>query len=413
LYYFSLNQFAEDGDGGPSVDDWGFFAGGQLYTFVISGDDVDEYGIFAINIFPGVAYGATTINSPTWPLIDSPTVPCVTYNPPNEGIALYSTYSWTQSTTGYYDINVLFYNSSLQDDWTSTYIALFVGTFLNASNLGDPCNQAVTGAVFSNATDDDEPGVSLMYLYLSANTVYSLIFSGDDSDEFGYYAVQINPTRIRFLIDSPAYVQPTMVDDTTPITCTADTTTAASWDSIVFQAAQPVYIIATGDAPYGFTYFDSYSFLYAGLNPGNLLFAPASCPINAPLIDMEFTGDYFPLVINNTILNANYTVVVSTYDGDQTDDGAAYILYIFTGQPIGNIPSSTSSSTAGATTRSSTTGGGATGGLTTGKASSITTGSSNRTTVSTGTSTTSMAPRFGASLALSSFAVMTSILFLL
>jgi hypothetical protein len=330
-------------EGGPVIDDYIYFNTGVTYYFVITGTEQDTNGTFAIQIFPSLVYGITTASSPVWNLvtgINGAACDTVYY----DEFIPFAVYSWTQPTSGLFDIVSVFYNATQynnNDDW-STYIALYQGTIANLTTLEvDPCNNTFTGAIFISSYYENFYAAHLYYQTLAAGTTYTAVFSGGYYDEFGYWGLQVNPTIIRFPNGS-GFTQPER--DTFPCTVDTDNENTAAWGATVFLATQSTYLIDTGYPPPPFNYFDTYSFLYIGNNSGSSIESPQTCPLYGledALIIGGDTGDVTP-VYTFTVPGALYTVIVSTYSEGAVSSGAAYTLYVFTGLPIGSIPVPTS-----------------------------------------------------------------------
>jgi len=341
------------------LDDFIYFTA-STYTFVVTGD---VGGLFAVNILPSLAGGVLS-PSQNWSYPTFSDGACSA----SEDIVPFATYTWNQTSTGYFDIYAYFSNSSLSG--FSPNLVLYAGN-VSASTIASSGACSATLQLISQNSNDDGFAVFIPYQNLSATAVYTIAFSGEDYDSnLAYWGVQVIPTRVRFY-HSSGFTQPSR--DGLP--CETSTTTAgdSAYGISTFEAQYKAYLIDTADPPEPFTSLDTYSFLYAGINDGT---PPTTCPILAPLVNYGDTGDVTP-VFSYTVPGLNYTVVVSTYHQvSSTAATDAYILYTFTGEPIGQIPTTSTGSTASGTTLSAAT-------------ASTTSGATATGTTSTKTSTTS------------------------
>jgi hypothetical protein len=329
-----VKQF--DYDGGPVLDDFIYFAVGVTYTVVITGDD-GESGLFAVNIFPPSVTGAFTL-SPVWyPPYQDDDGYCYTES---DDYAPYGFYSWAQTTTGYFDIVFSYTNNSVDD--FEYYAALYQGNIFNWTALAEnPCNTTAFGGEIWDLGYSYSNGLIIPYVNLTTGFNYTVVFSGDDYDDLGYWGIQIIPTRIRFFTSVPTFNQPDRYESVPGGACVVSTDyTSAAWGATLFTAQYGVYLVDTAEPPSPFTYLDTYSFLYLGNNTGS---PPSTC--GYPLIIFGDTGDVTP-VYADTYSGYNYTVIVSTYAGGTASPGNAYTLYTFTGIPVGIVPPTTTATVA-------------------------------------------------------------------
>jgi len=334
--------------GGPVIDDYVYFTA-ATYQFVVTSSGSNG-GLFAVNVFPSISSGWLN-STQTWayPYVDETNL-CtsdITESTPA------GWFSWTQTTSGYFDILVTFANTTIdqQGYYFGATVALFQGYPSAAGLAADPCNTTLTGATFLTVQEGEDRGAFLFYTNLTAGWNYTVVFSGEEGSGFtGYWGVQVVPTRIRFFNTNPsqAFNQPNRYDYTQPCAASGN---LAGWFSTEFLTEERAYLIDTQDPPNGYFFegVDTYSFLYAGDNTG---VPPTTCPIFAPLVIGGDTGDVTP-VYAITDVGVNYTVVVSTYSGSEPDATGATILWLFTGLPIGALPPST---TTGAATTGAATG---------------------------------------------------------
>eukprot|EP01116_Phalansterium_solitarium_P004714 TRINITY_DN157_c0_g2_i1.p1 TRINITY_DN157_c0_g2~~TRINITY_DN157_c0_g2_i1.p1 ORF type:complete len:567 (+),score=148.14 TRINITY_DN157_c0_g2_i1:149-1849(+) len=229
--------------------------------------------------------------------------------------------------------------------------ALYKGSVNEARIAANPCDPAFNylGAIRGSGGSF---AAAFYNVSVTANTTYTLIVSGGQGDQTGLFGVFARPTIVRSLIQTPTYAQPVRQSDPTTGVCAA-TTSTSEWYSFVFQAQYASYLIDTGYLGGSFNDFDSYSFLYKGVNNAT---PPVTCPV-APggLVYYGDTGDVTPLFTATTPGSA-YSIVVSTYSTGRTGK-SDFALYVFSGTsvtPDGRVIPNTGPTTAAATGSSST-----------------------------------------------------------
>jgi len=370
---------------GPDVEDVFLFQANITYTFVVSQDSTTGND-FALSIFDTAAYGSLTA-TPTWSPVylsqagvcnqDSVTVP-------------FALYSWTQSTSGLFDISVGF---DYQSSWSYTYLDIFnasvTATQLAATSFCSSASAAnLVNGLYSSL------GLRAAQLYgiqLNAGQVYTVVGSGY-STQIANYGFTIVPSRIvpaTFL--AQGFIQPTGGSFGTGATCTADTTFVnSSFVAATATAGTNNYRLLVSFAEMSTSYFSNWvtidgdnieGFFYNGVNVGSNTTAPATCPVSAPLISSETS-----LPVSLVITPGQQYSAVGSYWANGGDSGYgqfnAWLVYSFTGAPAGNID--TSSGSSGSTGSGSQTTGQTIGGQTHGGTGS-TTNYTNPTTTSSST----------------------------
>jgi hypothetical protein len=299
--------------GSPPINDFLYMATGT-YIFVVTASAADTVGQIAITVAPALANGQTTAASPTWAPASGDT--CTTSGSGTP----FGWFSWTQAQTGSYDLTVGFWNGT-NAYFSYTYLTLYTGNKTAGEINMDSCAGYIRGDYSSG-----DKAIALWNRTLTQGTTYTVIVSGYNVDEIGYWGFWTQASTVRSLIASPTWTQPER--GTTP--CTASSNTA-SWERYTFTAVGNVAIVDTASLPsnQGFTYVDTYSWLFRGNGadvPSN------SCP--GEIITAGDTGDVTP-VYGVTLIGRNYTVVISTYSGSTNVGDCA--LYAFSGTPIGYI----------------------------------------------------------------------------
>jgi len=303
------------------------------YTVVVTTTVASEVGKFAWHIDPVDWYNATSNAGPYWTYPLTGTVgQCST----SGGFPYsYSYYRWTQATTGWYDVNVLFQNTSAAAGDYNPFIriALFNGT---QSWLGngtyaapvDPC-AGTNGAGFMIANYEYSYQLSTYqgtsrsqayHQYLVAGTTYTLIASSDDSSYTnGWFSARIVPTQYFFGGTTANFNYP--LTDTSP--CAVSTYTN-NWGSNSFTAAYTTYVISTGypDDLYLSNYMLAYPTLYAIPKVAN---PPTPCPTTGFIQSVDSAES---IAYGSFTVGTNYTVVVANdYGGTEN----IYPLFIMGG----------------------------------------------------------------------------------
>jgi hypothetical protein len=296
-------------------------------------------GIFAIHIdipeYTGSISGASPMFSAGIFPEDDGTGVCRVYTSYDAVPYVWFTKQVTQ--TGEYDLIAAYVNDSLAAvAQPNLYVNIFEGipTTAQLANSTVVCGNNATFMWIGSAYVSSGTLVGAYGITLTAGKNYTFVVSTTQADGFGSVGLYVQPTQVRSLtILTPSFDQP----NRHAATC-GSSGSPSSWYSLQFTAVGQVYVIDTSDAPVNS--IDTYSFLYYGNNAGMVgVAAPLTCPIGANSIVVDGdTGDITP-VFGFTTPSFNYTVVVSTYSASNT--AGSFILYAFTGLPIGNIPSTT------------------------------------------------------------------------
>jgi hypothetical protein len=343
--------------GGPPINDVVNFAVGT-YVAVLSSTS-GASGIFAIHIDIPELSGAISGASPVFP---AGTFPYVSSSVCTNYVYSYDVpyvRFWKQITqTGDYDVIAAFVNDTLTNP--TLYLNIYEGmpSAVQLANDTTSCGNNATfwwiGGVYYTSTLVGSYGITL-----TAGKNYTFVISTDQADGLGSVGVVVQGSQVRSVNTvAPAFDQPARSGD-----C-ASAGTTSSWYALQFTAVGQVYVIDTAAPSSGSV--DTYSFLYYGNNAGLPgVVAPVTCPLGAnSLVVSGDTGDITP-VFGFTTPSFNYTVVVSTFSSSSEVAGD-FILYTFTGNPIGNIPSTTGTATGTGTGATATGTGSVTTGATTG-----------------------------------------------
>lgn len=346
------------------VDDFVYFTAGVNYTFVITSEGTTG-GFFAINVFLSNATGTINggVNSTWWP---TPYIVNGECQADPEDSAPIGWYTWTQPTSGWFDIVATFANLTVDASGYNFYATavLYQGTPSLSGLADDPCNDTKTTATYWVTTQTDYRGTLIAYVNLTAGVTYTAVFSSEDAYT-AYWGLQVIPTRLRFYQNETLFNEPE-VDSETDCAASGED---YSWDSYLFTASQSsAFFLSTQDPPYPWSQYstggseDTYTWLYSGNNAGTFGPSgtpPVACPIIGSLLDDEYTGDG-NVVFTETTAGNTYTAVITPYDSGAVGYPAGYLLWPFTGTPIGNFASTTSTGatvTTGTSTTGSTTGG--------------------------------------------------------
>jgi hypothetical protein len=281
-----------------------------LYTLVVVTENSDEAGTFVVHVDPADWYNSTSYAGPYWDRpVEENLYDCETEGEDSES---YTYWKWTQATSGYYDIWVVFQNTTSGADYNDFVIALFNGTlsWLGTGTYAapaDPCPTAASGFMISNSEYDGSITTDLglsqsqfYYIWLTAGTTYTLVASADGSDATnGLFSARIVPTVWR-QFGSATFTLPET--DTTP--CSTTGSTAYVFGTNVFTAAYTTYVIANlevDDYFFDDLYSDTEFALYSGSS------APTPCGAN-----FIQSVDYDESIASTSfVLGTNYTVVAS------------------------------------------------------------------------------------------------------
>jgi hypothetical protein len=304
------------------------------YTVVVTASVDNAAGLFAINALVADSTGNTRNASRTWNPISSSDV-TTDCTDTSSNVVNYNTFTWTQNTTGVYDIEVFFSNMTV----TSFYgnIAVFNGTFPNGTNPNGLANACTNGSFIWGTYGNSDGSAIIPSAPLNAGWVYTVAVSGYSSDEVGDYGIFVRPTRYGNTSASTAsFLAPEVPARGTASNCTQGTD-LKYYQNVVFTAVQPVYIMDTGSD----SSFDTAVFLYEGVYAPNGA-APSNC---SGFIYAGDTGDGGPIAVVLTVGN-NYTAVVSSYSTSR----GTFSLYALTGTPLGLPVTTTTGSMTGAAT---------------------------------------------------------------
>jgi len=315
---------------GPQIDDFFLFWANRTYYFVVSSSTGAQ---FALNVFDPIATGSN-IGNPTWqPITFTSETECETTS--SSYTAPYASFTWTQSTTGLFEV-VGGFSENYTADIGQTYLAVFQGNLTNAQlNTADLCSS--TSIVVVNAYNEGERSVRLYGLALVAGQTYTAVLSGYDTDEFSNYGFLVYPTRLQlanFL--ATGFSQP----DNSSTGCTPDDIyTNNSWTAASFPAPFSNALFAASELsssnPSNFTSLTPAAWVYTGNNLGSSTTAPSSC---TGLYAISDTQGVFAIL---TTPHQNYTIVVSYYyegSGQPTDGTTAvFLVFALTGTPVGSL----------------------------------------------------------------------------
>jgi hypothetical protein len=257
-----------------------------------------------------------------------------------------SAVSWTQANTGVYDINIYFANTSYPAATAGSFGAnlnLYRGNVIAQFNesVNDPCDTKFSAAYIDGGSIGKYAAI-LQNVSLTAGNVYTVVFSGGNSQALGNWGMSIDPTIVRSNAASPGtWTQPDRTVD--PPACTPDTGYSNQYFyAYTFVAQYPTYIFDTQNTDWTNT-VDTYSFLYSGINNASV---PSNCGGNGiSLIYYGDTGDVKPLAFLGLNVGSYYTAVVSCWSS--TSVKGSFGVYAMTGSQIGVVPTGTATSTTG------------------------------------------------------------------
>jgi len=259
-----------------------------------------------------------------------------------------SAISWTQATTGLYDISVYFSNNTYPPTGvTSTFganLALYRTNIVAMFNdsINDPCATKFDTYYIESGEIAGKFVAILQNISLTAGNVYTAVFAGGNAAAIGNWGFSVDPTVIRTSAGSAGtWTQPARTTDPTE-PCEDSSMTNQYFYAFTFVAEYPTYIFDTQATPWDSSTYDTYSFLYTGINNASV---PATC--SAPGISLIYsgdTGDIRPLAFLGLNVGQYYTVLVSAYGG--TNRGT-FGVYAMTGSQIGVVPTGTATSTTG------------------------------------------------------------------
>jgi len=342
----------------PQIEDYFLFQANKTYVFFVSTTSASASN-FALGIYDSKATGDLA-GAFTWNPISQGSSSPYTCTPSGTTGIPYAKYSWTQSTSGLFDVAAGFaqYQNSSSDYWGfSTYIAIFRGNVSDATLTGNNLCTATASALIV-AFEESALAAHQYGLQFTAGQIYTVVASGSQTNDYGDFGIFVAPTRVEpavFL--QVGFVQPSVSQST----CENGFYSNQSFAGASFTAGPSTFTVLVGVA-YAYsagntnwTYFnDNNMFFYQGNNTGSSTAAPVTCP-QAGATYLSSTGsDTYSLT---TVPGQVYSVVVSGI----VDSGYnAYLVYVLTGTPVGNVNTSTgsSSTTGGQSTNGAATNGG-------------------------------------------------------
>jgi len=305
--------------GGPPVND-ALYATPGSYSFVVTSSGSGS-GLFACHVIAPEFTGNTT-NSNL--LVDTVSNgQDATCSPSGSSGYRGASFSWTQATTGFFDINIYFANTTFSGSFFYASAALYArNVILNPNGtVYDLC--ALNPIISSN-----DPGyfaAILQNVSLTAGTNYTAVFSGGSDTAYGYWGATVDPTYVHTVDNSPGtWTQPSRSSGS----CTSSSYTTSFTYIYTFIASNPTYIFDTQRLNWG-TYIDTYSFLYTGINNATV---PATC---SGLIYQGDTGDIRPISYIGLVPGQPYTLIVSGYSDNSR---GIFGLYAYSGNQIGVVP---------------------------------------------------------------------------
>lgn len=315
----------------------GFMLPAGNFTLVVT-DSAGQAGQFVINVrvaqYTGNTYNASkTIRTPpSTGLADGVVSSCTT----TSGITQrYDSYTWTQSSTGIFDIHLWFFNQS-----TTIFpmIFLYSGNFPSVGSPSDPPDACVDGNLLWASGYYFTYYTALPSITLNAGSTYTVVATpGSSTKNWAFVGVVIVPTIWGNTTNQPQnFTAPDTPAGGNITTCVADgkfikkflslifIVNLKYWQAFKFVAQYSGYIFDTGDL--NTAQMDTASILYNGDNTGN---PPSMC---TGFIISSDTGDGAPISIFLTP-GETYTLVVTAFQpgADQT---GRFPLYMLTGLPL-------------------------------------------------------------------------------
>jgi hypothetical protein len=302
------------------------------YTVVITGEAAGVEGLFATNVIVAQSTGNNRNSANQWFPINSGSV-STDCTDEDSTATNFATFTWNNTVTGEYDVQLFFTNATFTGSFYPT-VGVFQGLFPNhTATPGTPLSACTDGRFLWGVYGDSDGTLTVPRQTFTAGVTYTFVVSGYAPEEIGDFGLFIHPTRYGDTSTSTAtFLAPSVPALGVTATCELGTT-MKNWQTVVFTATQPVYIMDTGsDSSY-----DTAVFLYSG----NYSTAPPeTC---AGFIYAGDTGDGGPIAVV-VVPGQTYTAVVSAYS---TGSGR-YSLYSLTGLPLG-VPSTTGGATSVAT----------------------------------------------------------------
>jgi hypothetical protein len=307
----------------PPVDVFVYWPNGQ-YVIVITGEGpvgTGTQGIFAANLVAADSTGTTVGATSMWKVPDTAANlgTCTSYSTPVQ----FKTYTFTATRSAVHDINVYFSNNTFTNSFTVS-AAVYTGTFppVGATGTIESCN----GTFIASTYGDSGDRYTTVTIPLTSGSIYTVAFSGTDTDEIGFFGVVIEPTIYKTTAGSPNnWNSPSVPALATSTVCT-DTGSTKLYDATIITAEYTTYIMDTGVAS-----FDTAAVLYYGNNLGTPTTPPSTC-VNFLIVGD--TGDGGPLAFQGIVPGFNYTVIVTGY----SSGSGAYTLWALTGVQLGVIP---------------------------------------------------------------------------
>jgi len=240
-----------------------------------------------------------------------------------------------------------FYFSNTTFDTTTTFGAnaiLYRGNVIASFNesVNDPCDAKFSAAYIISGQIAGKFVAILQNVSLTATNVYTIVFAGDRTSSLGAWGFSVEPTIVRSNAASlGTWTQPSRSDE--PSACVDSSYTNQYFYAYTFVAQYPTYIFDTQRTPWDSSSFDTFSFLYSGINNATV---PATC--SAPGVALLYygdTGDIRPLAFLGLNVGTYYTVIVSSYSSSSSR--GSFGIYAMTGSQIGVVPTGTATSTTG------------------------------------------------------------------
>jgi len=339
--------------GGPTINDFVYLSPG-MYFGIVTGESASAAGLFAANVFAANYTGTTLGATKLWnyPQASSQGATCTS----GSELTPFASITHSPASSGLYDIGVYFYNATYDSLSLSTWYTSAV-VFSGTPNVTNPCDTALDLSRVS-AYSNSKYGVFIRNVTLNAGTTYTIALSGQGVDQVGFYGVNVFPTIVHTTEGSPLNYNPP--DRSTAPPCTPLSTPTPYW-VFTFIAQYPTYIFDTQEA---FSGYDTFSFLYSGLN--NASTGPATC---TNFLYGGDTGDIRPVAYIGLVPGQPYTVIVTPYSQSSTGTGN-FAFYAMTGTQLGVVPTTGMPTTSGGSATTSpvtngqqtTTGGQATNG---------------------------------------------------
>jgi len=345
---------------GPNYEDYFLFQAHVNYTFVVSASS-STAGDFAVAVYGATATG-NNANGPTWePITVSSSTPYACSQAGTSYNASFALFSWQQPTSGLFDITAGFalYTNFTNDYWgTYTYIALFHGnvTAATLTNSNNICTTLASSLIVAN---NEYARAAHQYgIQLNGGQLYTVVASGSQADNFANWGIFVAPSRLQPAISLPTgYVQPSGSVEF----CSQSSSSNNQSYAVATVPAGPNNYVVLIAAAYESSYFGfsnwtlsdyTEAFVYNGSNNGTSTVAPQTCQSGAAYLVGLFYSSPNSL---NVVPGQTYSIVASATYNSATP--SAYLVYVLTGSPVGNVDTSVGTSGGLSTGTGSGTGG--------------------------------------------------------